>query len=246
MRDEPEVLPKAVTQTPAAQEPKSAPADDPAAAAFEELRKEVVIVHRAMAGLAAERTSIPDYSETLGQILRACTVAARRFEKLGELPALRLTPEIIGRQIGAAAEISRRAHQAVLTDASTVLQQAIRDLNSHLQSARTAKSQRIWLATTGAVCLAVGIALGAVIVGRAEHSPSVDQRSPEVRAAAILGLDQTSAGEHLIQTSAPQLWQDIVLGNRIVVANRRALELCLKNAAKQRKRCVITMPAAKP
>lgn len=246
MRDEPELLSESEPQTPAVQEPQRAPSDDPAAAAFEELRKEVAIVHRVMAGLAAERTSIPDYSETLGQILQACTVAARRFENLRELPALHLTPEAIGRQIDATAEVSLRAHHAVLTEASVVLQQTTQELSRHLQSARSAKTQRIWLAATGAVSFVAGMILWAVIVGRAEQSPVVDQRSPEAKAAAILGMDQTSAGEHLIQTSAPQLWQDIVLGNRIVTANRHTLDVCLRNASTPHKRCVITMPAAKP
>jgi hypothetical protein len=246
MTDEPEVLPGTTTQTPTIREPQPAPAEDPAATAFEELRREVAMVHRAMAGLAAERATIPDYSETLGQILQACGAAARKFKELKELPALHLTPESIGRQIDDAAETARRANHAVLKDASAALQQTTRDLSAHLQSARSAKSQRIWLAATGAACLVTGMILWAAIVGRAERSLPVDHRSPEARAAAILGMDQTQAGEHLIQISAPALWNDIALGNRIVVANRHALDLCLKNAGKQRKRCVITMPAAEP
>lgn len=246
MTDEPKVLPNAVAQTPAIQEPKIAPADDPAAAAFEALREEVALARRAVAGLAAERATIPDYSETLGQILQACAAAARKFKELKELPALHLTPESIGRQIADAAESARRANQTALTDASAALQQTTRDLNTHLQSARSAKSQRIWLAATGAVCLITGMALWAVIVGYVDRSPPIDHRSPEARAAAILGMEQTVAGEHLIQSAAPELWRDIVLGNRIVVANRHTLDLCLKGTGKQRKRCVITMPVAEP
>lgn len=246
MTDETEVLPGTETPTPATQEPKPVSAEDPAAAAFEALREEVALARRAVAGLAAERATIPDYSETLGQILQACAAAARKFKELKELPALRLTPESIGRQIDDAAENARRANHAMLTDASAELRQTARNLNSHLQSARTAKSQRIWLAAMGAACFVVGMILGAVVVWRAGQSPPVDHRSPEVKAAATLGMDQTQAGGHLIQISAPLLWQDIVLGNRIVTANRRALELCLKDTGKQRKRCVITMPAAEP
>ncbi|GAA0583597.1 DUF6118 family protein [Rhizomicrobium electricum] len=244
MTDGPEVLPNAVTPTPATQEPKASLAEDPAAAAFEALREEVALARRAVAGLAAERATIPDYSETLGQILKACTAAAWHFKKLGELLGLHLTPENIGRQIDDAAESARRANHAVLTGASAALQQATRDLNSYLQSARSAKSQRIWLVATGAACLITGMILWAVIAGLIVQSPPVDHRSPEAKAAAILGMEQTAAGEHLIQASAPALWNDIVLGNRIVVANRHALDACLKSTSKQRKRCVITMPAA--
>ena len=46
---------------------------DPATLAFEALREEVGLVRRAVAGLSAERAAneTPDYSETLGKILRA-------------------------------------------------------------------------------------------------------------------------------------------------------------------------------
>ncbi len=246
MTDEPEVLPGTEMQIPAIREPQPAHAEDPAAAAFEALREEVALARRAVAGLAAERATIPDYSETLGQILQACAAAARKFKELKELPALHLTPEIIGRQIDDAAEGARRVHQVVLADASAALQQTARDLNSYLQSARSARSQRIWLSATGAACLVTGMILWATFAGYVDPSPPVDHRSPEAKAAAILGMDQTQAGEHLIQTSAPDLWQDIVLGNRIVVANRHALDVCLKNASTPHKRCVITIPAAKP
>ncbi|GAA0573750.1 DUF6118 family protein [Rhizomicrobium electricum] len=242
MTDGPDVLSNAVTQTPITQEPQAAPTDDPAAAAFEELRREVAMVHRAMGGLAAERSNIPDYSETLGQILQACAAAARKFKELKELPALHLTPESIGRQIDDAAEAARRSNQFMLNDASAALQKTTRDLNAHLRSARSAKSQRIWLAATGTVCLVVGMILGAVVVWPANRSPPVDHRSPEARAAALLGMEQTAAGEHLIQASAPALWQDIVLGNRIVAVNRDTLRKCIKESKVRAVKCVIQLP----
>ena len=60
-----------MAETPETMQPQAEA--DPATLAFEALREEVALVRRAVAGLAAERTSIeiPDYSETLGQIMRA-------------------------------------------------------------------------------------------------------------------------------------------------------------------------------
>ena len=43
---------------------------DPAQA-FEAVRRELSLLHSAVAGLAAEREKIPDYSETLGQMAHA-------------------------------------------------------------------------------------------------------------------------------------------------------------------------------
>jgi hypothetical protein len=64
---------------------------DPATLAFEALREEVALVRRAVAGLAAERASIdfPDYSETLGQIMRASSAIRQSVKALAEMPALR-------------------------------------------------------------------------------------------------------------------------------------------------------------
>jgi len=50
----------------------------------------------------------------------------------------------------------------------------------------------------------------------------------------------------LLQTAAPQLWQDLVLGDRIVIANRQALEVCRNKARKQNAQCIIVIPADQP
>jgi hypothetical protein len=79
---------------------------DPATLAFEALREEVALVRRAVAGLAAERASIevPDYSETLGQIMRASAAAAQNLKALAEMPALRRSAKDWGREIAFAAD----------------------------------------------------------------------------------------------------------------------------------------------
>ena len=71
-------------------DPVPAHADaDPATLAFEALREEVALVRRAVAGLSAERASIeiPDYSETLGQIMRASAATAQNLKALAEITA---------------------------------------------------------------------------------------------------------------------------------------------------------------
>ena len=120
--------------------PQEQSSDDPAAVVFEALREEVALVRRAVAGLAAERaaTAIPDYSETLGKILQASVFAARQIKALVELPALRLTPDGMGREIAAAGETARRADHVALTQASTALREIAHELKGQAQSARTA------------------------------------------------------------------------------------------------------------
>ena len=66
-----------MAETPESMQPHAGP--DPAPLAFEALRGEVALVRRAVAGLAAERASIdiPDYSETLGQIIRVSSATGQ-------------------------------------------------------------------------------------------------------------------------------------------------------------------------
>ena len=119
--------------------PVSPPAD-PAAAAFEMLREEVALARRAVAGLAAERTriEIPDYSETLANILQTNMATAERLKELSETPALRRTAQNWGREIEVAAETARRADQHALSQAITALQDATDNLRGWISSARDA------------------------------------------------------------------------------------------------------------
>jgi len=229
-------------------EPSQAQPDDAAAAAFEALREEEALVRRAVGGLAAERAAItiPDYSETLANILQAGAVTARRLKAIAEMPALSVTPDQLARQIAAAGETARQADQLALTQASTIFGNAAQDLKAQLRTARSAKTQRNWLIATGIGGLVAGIILWAALAGIWARNPPEHRGAPEQMAAAILGMDQAAAGEHLIQTAAPQLWQDLVLGDRIVIANRQALEVCRNKTRKQNARCIIALPADQP
>lgn len=147
----------------AAQEPSG----DPAAVAFESLREEVALVRRAIAGLAAERAAneTPDYSEALGQIMRATQVAAAHLRALAAMPALRLTANNWSQEIAVAGENVRQADHHMLTRAIEALQIAARDIGDRLHSARDAERQNMWLLVTGIGGVLVGIFLWVVLVG---------------------------------------------------------------------------------
>ena len=229
--------------------PQASAPIDPAAAAFERLREEVALASRAVAGLAAERAAIdiPDYSETLAQILQANAVTAKRLKDLSETPTLQMSAKNWGHEIEAAAETARRADQHALSQARAAFREATGNLRGWLHSARDADRQNTWLIATGIAGAVVGMIFGAVIAGwLAPSAPKTKQEPPEQQAAAILGLGEEKAGEHLIQTAAPKLWQDLVLGDRIVIANRDTLSRCQRRAHKRRARCVIEMPADQP
>jgi len=93
-----------------------------AAAAFEELRQEIALMRRAVAGLSAEHASIevPDYSQTLGQMGKALNAILRTNKELAEAPALRMNAQNWAEQIAAAS----RARARLIAKRSTMPAQA--------------------------------------------------------------------------------------------------------------------------
>ena len=118
---------------------------DPATLAFEALREEVALVRRAVAGLSAERASIeiPDYSETLGQIMRASAATARSVKTLAELPALRLSAKDWSHEIATAAQEARCSDQQAFAEARHGFERMAAQMAAHLRSARSAERQRL-------------------------------------------------------------------------------------------------------
>ena len=226
-----------------------APAD-PAALAFEALREEVALLRRGVAGLAAERAAIdiPDYSETLGQIMRTSAATAASLKTLGAMPALRLTARDWGHEIAAASEHARRSDQEALTGVRDVFQQATHDMAASLSSARLAENQRRWLLWTGAVGILAGMLLWAIDAGAVARAMPESWYWPERMAARILRLDREAAGARLIETTAPDRWRDIILGYRILFDNRDAIAHCQEAATHETKptRCVIEVGKINP
>ena len=215
--------------------PSQAPAD-PAALAFNALREEVALVRRAVSGLAAERAAIeiPDYSETLGQIMRTSAATAAGLKTLTAMPALRLTAQDWGRVIAAASEQARRADQQTLTQAREALQQAARDLTSKLTSAKSADKQRQWVLWTGTVGFFAGILLLAIGIGPVVRAMPESWHWPESMAADIVGMGEEAAGARLIESATPNRWGDIAFGYRIVSDNREAIAQCKKTSTNKR------------
>jgi len=143
---------------------------DPAAVAFEALRREVALLNVALSGLAAERASAPDYSETLGEIAQGVRVAVARMGKLATSPALLLTPAEVARQITAASDDARRQDRAMLHQAQEMLQRAAGDLKGWVDTARLASVQNWRLLQAALAGVIGGAVLGAsfpIIVAQA-------------------------------------------------------------------------------
>ena len=140
---------------------------DPATLAFEALREEVALVRRAVAGLAAERASIeiPDYSETLGQLMRASSATRQSVKALTEMPTLRLSAKDWSHEIATAAQEARRCDQQAFAGARHGFERMAAEMAAHLRSARSAERQRQSLISTTAGGIVAGMLLLAIIAG---------------------------------------------------------------------------------
>jgi hypothetical protein len=194
-----------------------------------------------MAGLAAERAAnaSPDYSETLAKIVRECAATAANLKMLAAMPALQRTVQDWAREIAAAGKEARRSDQQALTEARDALQQAARDMTAKLSSAKSEDKQRQWLLWTGTAGVFAGMFLLTIGIGPLARIMPESWHLPERIAANIVGMEQEAAGARLIEIAAPDLWRDIVFGNRVVSDNRDAIAQCKKRSTPKRVRCAI-------
>lgn len=181
------------------------PAD--AAAAFEALRREVALLNVAIAGLAAERVSAPDYSETLGEIAKGVSVVVGRVGKVLMSPALNVSPGEMARQIAAAGDEARRQDRSALQMAQKSLQRAAGDLRGWIDAARLASLQNLRLLQVGAVGVVFGCAVGVLTPAAITSVAPEAWAWPEKRAARILRRDLWSAGERMLSVADQRRWQ---------------------------------------
>ena len=184
---------------------------DPAAVAFEALRREGALLNVALAGLAAERASVPDYSETLGEIAKSVSIAVGRLGKLVASPTLTMSPAEIARQVAAAGDEVRRQDREAVHQAQEALQRAARDLNGWIDRARLASLQN-WRLVQAAT---IGVVGGAVLYASAStlivNAAPAGWAWPERRAAHVLRRDMWSAGERLLSVADPERWRELSL-----------------------------------
>lgn len=181
------------------------PAD--AAVVFEALRREVALLNVAVAGLAAERSPAPDYSETLGEITKGVSVAVAWLGKVMASPALAMSPVEMARQIAAAGDEARRQDLAAAQQAQEALQRAVRDLDGWIDRARLASVQNWRLMQAAAFGVVGGVVLYVSVPTIIVNAAPARWAWPEKRAAHVLDRDMWSAGERLLSVADPERWR---------------------------------------
>jgi hypothetical protein len=192
--------------------------------AFDSLRQEVALLRRAMEQWVGERGATPDYTETLGKIMRDMKAASKGMDWLVHRPAIQTTAEQLAGQISDAGEEARAEDRETVLTATRSLTQSIREIDGYVIRARLAELQNQRLGQVGLGAVGVGAVIGILIVFGTLHL------APEHGAAWILGLNRWEAGERLLASANYKSWSEIKFAASLINNNRQSVLACSKLA----------------
>lgn len=163
---------------------------DPAQA-FEAVRRELSLLHSAVAGLAAEREKIPDYSQTLGQISVTLGETKKRLAAIEQSRAISLSPAELVKEISTAAETVRIEDRRMLDLARGALDQSLGRVDGMIKRGHAADrrvERERWHAAIG---LLAGILIWTMLPGVVARSLPASWHVPEWMAARTMGVRQS-------------------------------------------------------
>jgi hypothetical protein len=141
------------------------PGDTAVTAAFEELRREISLARRAVEGLTAERSRVPDYSPALAQMDHRLAMIAAAAERIEEAPAVHLSPDALMVEIVKAGGPTRAADAKLIHDAHAALSQALGQVDGLVKRSHATDQrlrERLWEA---AGAMVVGMLIWSMLPG---------------------------------------------------------------------------------
>lgn len=152
-----------------------------------------------------------------------------------------LTPENMGGRLNASiAEVTRELRHQI--QSANPLDSVTHDLSGLVASARRGDEQNRWLYLFGGSGVAFGLLLYSLLVSPIARTMPPSWQWPERMATRVLGERSTwDAGQHLMQTAAPDSWALIVAAAPLADGNRETVQGCREAADKAKKpvRCTI-------
>jgi hypothetical protein len=173
---------------------------DPAKA-FEDVRRQLCMVHSAVEGLTAMRKKAPDYSTTLAEIQQGLGAIGDRLAHIEASRALALSPVELAKEITAAAETARAQDRQMLGEARDALARSLGRIDGMIERGQAAGRQtqrERWIAVGG---MLAGILLWSILPGAIVRSLPESWHAPEWMAARMMGLERAVAGQRMIDAA---------------------------------------------
>ncbi|MGN6363623.1 DUF6118 family protein [Asticcacaulis taihuensis] len=206
------------------QAPKSA------AEEFAALREAVALQRRAIERLLEQRSAAPDYTQTLGKMMRDLKDASKSLTWLVNRPSMQATPEAFDKSDCDGWQPSAKA-------VSLNHMEATRDIQGYVAKAREGNLQNRLLRQVGLAVASAGVVLGPLIAIGMLHLV------PEHGAAWILGLDRWDAGQRLMASANSESWSEIEYAAALLQHNRAVVSACNAeaNRTKMSQQCRIVV-----
>jgi hypothetical protein len=166
---------------------------DPAEA-FEDVRRQLCMVHSAVEGLTAMRKKAPDYSTTLGEMQQGLGAIGDRLAHIEASRAL-------AKEITAAAETVRSQDRQMLGEARDALARSLGRIDGMIERGQAVERQaqrERWIAAGG---MLAGILLWSILPGAVVRSLPESWHAPEWMASRMMGLERAAAGKRMIEAA---------------------------------------------
>ena len=206
----------------------------------------LALLRRAVERMAVERAELPeqpDYSETLADMVQKIDVTLQHTDALVTAARDGSSPRHVVDRIIAAGVRARAEDRQTIATAAAELKDATRVLQGVTASARRGDEQNRWLMWTAIGGVVIGMILWAVFAGVVARAVPASWQWPEKMAARMLAMPMWEGGQRMMQAASPSAFAALATGDRIVAANREALEACRKRANREREtvRCTVSI-----
>ena len=218
--------------------------------AFARVEGELALLRRAVERMAVERAELPeqpDYSETLAGMVQKIEATLQRADALVKAAKDGASPRHVVDRIVAAGADARAEDRRTIATAAAELKDATRVLQGVAVSVRRGDEQNRWLMWSAIGGIVVGMILWAVFAGIVARAVPASWQWPEKMAARSLDLPMWEGGQRMMQAASPGAFAALAAGDRIIAANREALEACRKRADRERAavRCTVEVSSSK-
>ena len=138
------------------------------------------------------------------------TDVRRWAQRVSETPALKLTPESLGREISTVAFDSRAHDQQLLDQAASTMEATASRIDAMIARSRSVVDQNRELVRNRIGFAVAGMALFAILPGAVARSLPVSWAVPERIAARMLGTDMWNAGQDMMGKANPDRWHGMI------------------------------------
>jgi hypothetical protein len=171
--------------------------------ALEALRGEISLNRHALERLISVREQMPDYSVTLGQMVKALKEAAGGIDRIEASPGVKLSPAAFTAEIVKVGADARAEDRNLIRETRDAMSRSIGRVDGIVERGQAADQQFKWLIWTGVGGLIIGMFFWSVLSGAIARSLPESWHVPEWMAERTMGMDGPHAAARLIEVSRP-------------------------------------------